>query len=266
MWMVWIFFGYRRARACLCRLRGARHSCGHRGTTWHGHCLLGIPAWPHDFRKLLPIARPTDSRKAAALSRRAIARHAADDLPGRPSAADFDRHKGPSTPMGCDLSAGVLGTLKILLGRGSVPAAPRGLHFDADPTYLQDLAPRRYESSDPATHARYSPATVGLRSRSFRPRITSMTPPHIERILDLARWAPSGDNTQPWRFEVVDDRHFVIYGRDTREWCVYDLNGRASQLAIGALLETIALAASGEGFSARFDRRPGVPRLRQSSM
>jgi nitroreductase len=23
-----------------------------------------------------------------------------------------------------------------------------------------------------------------------------------EQILDLARWAPSGDNTQPWRFEI----------------------------------------------------------------
>ena len=49
------------------------------------------------------------------------------------SSADFERHKGPSTPMGCDLSAGVLGSmaLKILLSRGRVPAAPRGLHFDA---------------------------------------------------------------------------------------------------------------------------------------
>jgi tRNA A37 threonylcarbamoyladenosine dehydratase len=50
-----------------------------------------------------------------------------------PSSADFDNHKGPSTPMGCDLSAGVMGSmaLKILLRRGKVPTAPRGLHFDA---------------------------------------------------------------------------------------------------------------------------------------
>ena len=50
-----------------------------------------------------------------------------------PSAADFENHKGPSTPMGCDLSAGVLGSMamKVLLGRGTVPAAPRGIHFDA---------------------------------------------------------------------------------------------------------------------------------------
>ena len=49
------------------------------------------------------------------------------------SAADFDNHKGPSTPMGCDLSAGVMGSmaLNILLGRGGVPAAPKGLHFAA---------------------------------------------------------------------------------------------------------------------------------------
>ena len=50
-----------------------------------------------------------------------------------PSTADFDNHKGPSTPMACDLCAGMIGSmaLKILLDRGSVPAAPRGLHFDA---------------------------------------------------------------------------------------------------------------------------------------
>ena len=50
-----------------------------------------------------------------------------------PTTADFEAQRGPSTAMGCDLSAGVTGTmaLKILLGRGKVPAAPHGLHFDA---------------------------------------------------------------------------------------------------------------------------------------
>ena len=66
----------------------------------------------------------------------------------------------------------------------------------------------------------------------------------IENILDHARWAPSGDNMQTWRFEIVDQHHFVVHGYDTREHCVYDLQGRASQLAIGALLESIAIAAS----------------------
>ena len=67
----------------------------------------------------------------------------------------------------------------------------------------------------------------------------------IGRILDLARWAPSGDNTQPWRFEIVSDTHIVVHGSDTRRTVVYDLRGHASQLAIGALLEYLAIAASG---------------------
>lgn len=40
------------------------------------------------------------------------------------------------------------------------------------------------------------------------------------KILELARWAPSGDNTQPWRFEIVSDDHIAIHGSDTRDWCV----------------------------------------------
>lgn len=47
--------------------------------------------------------------------------------------ADLKAHRGPSTPMACELCAGLAAThvLKILLRRGKVPAAPRGLHFDA---------------------------------------------------------------------------------------------------------------------------------------
>lgn len=66
----------------------------------------------------------------------------------------------------------------------------------------------------------------------------------IEKILDQARWAPSGDNTQPWRFEVVDDMTAVIHGFDTRNNCVYDLEGHASWLAHGILLETLSIAAT----------------------
>lgn len=49
------------------------------------------------------------------------------------NAVDFIRHRGPSTPMACELCAGVAATqtLKILLNRGDVLAAPWGLQFDA---------------------------------------------------------------------------------------------------------------------------------------
>jgi molybdopterin/thiamine biosynthesis adenylyltransferase len=49
------------------------------------------------------------------------------------SAVDLLNHKGPSTPMACELCAGVAATqaLKVLLKRGKVLAAPWGMHFDA---------------------------------------------------------------------------------------------------------------------------------------
>lgn len=97
----------------------------------------------------------------------------------------------------------------------------------------------------------------------------------IESILDLGRWAPSGDNTQPWRFEIAGDGHVVVHGFDTRDHCVYDLDGHPSQISLGALLETIAIAATAHGlrthtsrrldtadtrptFDVRFDPDPGV--------
>jgi len=50
-----------------------------------------------------------------------------------PGAVDLPNERGPSTPMACDLCAGFAATeaLKLLLKRGRVRAAPRGLHFDA---------------------------------------------------------------------------------------------------------------------------------------
>lgn len=81
----------------------------------------------------------------------------------------------------------------------------------------------------------------------------------LRAILDLARWAPSGDNTQPWRFEILDQRRFAIHGHDTRDWCVYDLDGSASQIALGALMETIAIAASTRGLRVEFARRTDSP-------
>lgn len=50
-----------------------------------------------------------------------------------PASVDLAAQRGPSTPMACQLCAGVAATeaLKILLRRGKVFCAPHGLHFDA---------------------------------------------------------------------------------------------------------------------------------------
>ena len=47
-------------------------------------------------------------------------------------AVDLAAHRGPSTPMACEICAGMAGAevLKVLLGRGEVLAAPWGRQFD----------------------------------------------------------------------------------------------------------------------------------------
>ena len=81
--------------------------------------------------------------------------------------------------------------------------------------------------------------------------------PRLRRILDLARWAPSGDNSQPWRFEVRSRSHVVVHTLQDGLG-VYDLEGSAALLSVGAMLETMRIAASAEGCSVAYDIRPGV--------
>ena len=84
----------------------------------------------------------------------------------------------------------------------------------------------------------------------------------LRSILDLGRWAPSADNTQPWRFEIRSPTQALVHGFDTRDHCVYDLDGHPSQIAMGALLETLAIAASQFGWRLLTHRRPDSPEHR----
>lgn len=186
-------------------------------------------------------------------------RHALVD----PSTIDLAGHKGPSTAVGCELCAGTAATqvMKILLHRGKALAAPHGLQFDA---YSGKVAHtwRPGGNNHPLQKLALSMARKNFLNRPSKPAESENSEPNtsaIHRILDLARWAPSGDNTQPWRFEIRGEQTFRIHGSDTRDWCVYDLEGRASQIAIGALMENISIAASLEGLNAMFAVRDDAP-------
>ncbi|MEO6276414.1 molybdopterin biosynthesis protein MoeY [Roseateles sp.] len=81
----------------------------------------------------------------------------------------------------------------------------------------------------------------------------------VLQILDFARWAPSGDNTQPWRFEIIGPNRVAVHGFDTRDHCVYDLDGHPSQISIGAMIETAAIAASHHQLRTEARRRLDSP-------
>jgi len=169
-----------------------------------------------------------------------------------PSSIDLANHRGPSTAMGCELCAGVAASqaLKLLLNRGDVVAAPRGLQYDA---YVNRLGRTWRPGGNRHPVQRYALARARRALAVERPPARAEPDP-VDAVLDLARWAPSGDNAQPWRFERLAGRAFAVHGVPGGD-DIYDLQGHAGALALGALLETAAIAATGLGLRAEIERR-----------
>ena len=71
---------------------------------------------------------------------------------------------------------------------------------------------------------------------------------NIKKIIGVAIYAPSGDNCQPWRFEVKDNIIF-IFDIPEKDTSLYNWGQRASLVAHGALVENIVIAASHFGYT-----------------
>jgi nitroreductase len=78
-----------------------------------------------------------------------------------------------------------------------------------------------------------------------------ISPETIAKIIEYAVYAPSGDNSQPWRFEIEESAGkiniFNIPGKDNP---ILNIRQRGSYIAHGALVENMLIAASQMGFSA----------------
>lgn len=103
---------------------------------------------------------------------------------------------------------------------------------------------------------------VSTVARAVDPEADPTSPPRptddpVESILDLARWAPSGDNAQPWRFHRLGLNQVCVDTRDQSQDCLYERDGRCGLISIGILLETLRLAATTVGRSADIARIPG---------
>jgi molybdopterin/thiamine biosynthesis adenylyltransferase len=171
-----------------------------------------------------------------------------------PEKADFQQKKGPSVPMAVKMCAGVAGTyvLKILLNRGNLVVAPYGLHFDAYENKFKRTW-RPLGNRNPLQKIMFNIAKKivikkSATSQDPSPQSETNLKP-IEQVFEIAKWAPSGDNTQVWRIEVTDDFNCIIHGFDTSDWVVYDKQGNASKIALGCLIENFDLAAHGLGYS-----------------
>jgi sulfur-carrier protein adenylyltransferase/sulfurtransferase len=164
-----------------------------------------------------------------------------------PSRVDLRGHRGPSTIAGCELCAAVASVeaIKLLLGRGPVRGVPYYQHFDA---YSGRRVVRRLRRGNASLRQR---AKIAIGRILFAKLSEKAVPEHdvptaageLENILSYARWAPSGDNIQPWRFEVLSDNEVMVHIRCPGD--VYDYrDGEPTLLSAGMLLESMRIAAS----------------------
>ena len=68
----------------------------------------------------------------------------------------------------------------------------------------------------------------------------------IKKILSLAVNAPSGDNSQPWRF-AAPESELKVFNMPDGDDSVYNFRQRGSFISHGALLENISIISQAEG-------------------
>lgn len=78
---------------------------------------------------------------------------------------------------------------------------------------------------------------------------------HIRKILEAGICAPSGDNSQPWRF-VVRGNSICVFNQSDRDIPFYNLEQRGSYVAHGGLIENILIASAHFGYRAEVSLFP----------
>ncbi|MST04169.1 MAG: hypothetical protein EXS49_01195 [Candidatus Pacebacteria bacterium] len=73
----------------------------------------------------------------------------------------------------------------------------------------------------------------------------------IKKILDISVNAPSGSNSQPWRFEVKENIINII-ALPEKDHPILNFNFRGTWVAHGALIENIIITSSSLGYKADF--------------
>jgi sulfur-carrier protein adenylyltransferase/sulfurtransferase len=165
-----------------------------------------------------------------------------------PTRVDLARHKGPSSIAACHLCAGVVATaaVKLLLGRGDMRPAPFCHQFDA---YAGRLHRTRlpFGNAGPVQQVKLAVARhryQRLLSHPPMPEPSLRARSPVEEILNLARWAPSGDNGQPWTFSILASERVLVRIRHASNNVYEYRNGEPTWLSAGILIETIRIAAT----------------------
>lgn len=165
-----------------------------------------------------------------------------------PSRVNLDAKRGPSTGAACQLCAGVtaVAVAKLLLRRGNILAAPYHHHYDAYRGKFI-VSKLRIGNHGPVQRLKLGVARKTFRKMAGSSSLVDEPAPRtvMEEMLGLARWSPSGDNSQRWKFKIESEKAVRIeIGIEPRSDIYEYRDWEPTWLSAGMLLETLRIAAS----------------------
>jgi len=179
---------------------------------------------------------------------------------------DFSSKAGPSLDIACQICAGMAATeaVKVILKKGKIKPAPH--YYQYDP-FLQTLRKGYLFMGNRNLYQRLKIQVV----KKFINRNKPKSPPEIpekperqprleetiensvlEYLIRAGIQAPSGDNCQPWTFEIKKNRIDLFLDQD-KDRSFFNVNQIASLISCGAVLENIKVAASQFGIRTAID-------------
>lgn len=178
-----------------------------------------------------------------------------------PSRIHFADRKVSSTFMGCQLCAGSVVTeaVKHILDRGNKMQAPHGLHYDAHSnTFKKTFLGQGNKSLLQKFKVKMAMKEI-LQKNDFpypyHPDYEETSlPPSLQKVLDLAKWAPNIDNEQPHHVSIQSSDTLLV-SVDSFRLCVDDQEKEhMSSMFFGTYFESLRQAASLYGFDVAWEK------------
>ncbi|MCF6246259.1 MAG: ThiF family adenylyltransferase [Desulfobacula sp.] len=179
---------------------------------------------------------------------------------------DLQSKAGPSLNSACQICAGFAATevLKIVLKRGKLRPVPSYLQYDP---YLSKLC-KGYlimGNKNPIQAVKMKIIKIILKKnksvyktqRPVKPNVNfkagdMISKSVLEYLITAGIQAPSGDNAQPWKFEILTNQ-IDLYLVHDKDLSFFNVNQIASQISCGAVVENIVIAASSLGIGSTIE-------------
>ena len=179
---------------------------------------------------------------------------------------DLDSKAGPSLNVACQICSGMAATeaIKILLKKGRVRSVPCYSQFDPFlNTYRKGRLP--LGNKNPIQVVKKGVVQLLLNKNKSVDQVKAPQLPEplfddagnisqktMNFLVKAGAQAPSGDNCQPWKFDMRENR-IDLFLDPLKDESFFNVNQIASLISCGAVIENIKIAASALGLNTRIE-------------